>query len=454
MFADRACPGLDWAAEQGIDTVLVPGGDDATLAETLAAVEPDVVVLAGYLRLVGPAVLAAFGGRILNVHPSLLPSFPGLHGARDALAAGVAVTGVTVHLVDATLDGGPIVAQEAVPVLPGDTEDTLLARIHPVEHRLLPAAVAALLAGALRVADGARRATLDTARRRCRDARPAPRPAVRLRQERAGGAGPRARGPGLGAGDHRRHGAGAARGRPPGHGRRRGHGLPGDARRPGQDAPPAGPRRPPRGPPPRRPPRGAARRRHRPVRPRRRQPLPVRGGSPQARALLRRPRGGDRHRRAVDGACGRQEPRQRGDRDVARALRRGPRGARRARLDPAGPALRPRRGGVPPHGRLRRADRGGAAGPHGRGGRRASRRARPARRGRPVPARPHDLDGEGGHPALRREPPPAGRALPPHGPRAARRRRPVRDRRAAAPGQGALATTTCWTRRPPPRSPG
>ena len=163
VFADRACPGLDWAAEQGIDTVLVPGGDDAILAETLSAVEPDVVVLAGYLRLVGPAVLAAFGGRILNVHPSLLPSFPGLHGARDALAAGVAVTGVTVHLVDATLDGGPIVAQEAVPVLPGDTEDTLLARIHPVEHRLLPAAVAALLAGALRVGDGGRRATLDTA---------------------------------------------------------------------------------------------------------------------------------------------------------------------------------------------------------------------------------------------------------------------------------------------------
>jgi phosphoribosylaminoimidazolecarboxamide formyltransferase/IMP cyclohydrolase len=163
VFADRECPGLDWAAEQGIDTILVPGGDDAVLAETLAAVEPDVVVLAGYLRLVGPAVLAAFGGRILNVHPSLLPSFPGLHGARDALAAGVAVTGVTVHIVDATLDGGPIVAQEAVPVRPGDTEATLLARIHPVEHRLLPAAVAGLLSGAITVADGARRASFDPA---------------------------------------------------------------------------------------------------------------------------------------------------------------------------------------------------------------------------------------------------------------------------------------------------
>jgi phosphoribosylaminoimidazolecarboxamide formyltransferase/IMP cyclohydrolase len=163
VFADRPCAGLDWAAEQGIDTILVPGGDDAVLAETLVVVEPEVVVLAGYLRLVGPAVLAAFGGRILNVHPSLLPSFPGLHGARDALAAGVAVTGVTVHLVDETLDGGPIVAQEAVPVLPGDTEATLLARIHPVEHRLLPVAVTALLAGALGVAPGARRAILDPA---------------------------------------------------------------------------------------------------------------------------------------------------------------------------------------------------------------------------------------------------------------------------------------------------
>ncbi len=160
VFADRPCDGLRWATEQGIETALVPRGDDAVLADTLLAVAPDAVVLAGYLRIVGPRVLAAFGGRVLNVHPSLLPSFPGLHGARDALAAGVAVTGVTVHLVDATLDGGPILAQEAVPVLPGDDEATLLARIHPVEHRLLPMAVAALLAGAVRAAPGARRATI------------------------------------------------------------------------------------------------------------------------------------------------------------------------------------------------------------------------------------------------------------------------------------------------------
>ncbi len=163
VFADRDCPALGWAAEQGLETILVPGGDDAVLAGTLRAVELDVVVLAGYLRLIGPAVLAAFDGRILNVHPSLLPVFPGLHAVHDALAAGVAVTGVTVHLVDATLDGGPIVAQEAVPVAADDDETALLERLHPVEHRLLPIAVANLLAGALRVAPGGRRAHLDTA---------------------------------------------------------------------------------------------------------------------------------------------------------------------------------------------------------------------------------------------------------------------------------------------------
>jgi phosphoribosylaminoimidazolecarboxamide formyltransferase / IMP cyclohydrolase len=163
VFADRACPALDWAAEQGIETILVPGGEDEVLAATLAAVEPDVLVLAGYLRLLGPRVLAAFQGRVLNVHPSLLPAFPGLHAVRDALAAGVAVTGVTVHLVDATLDGGPIVAQEAVPVLQDDTEDSLLARLHAVEHRLLPTAVANLLAGALTAHAGDRRARLDAA---------------------------------------------------------------------------------------------------------------------------------------------------------------------------------------------------------------------------------------------------------------------------------------------------
>jgi phosphoribosylaminoimidazolecarboxamide formyltransferase/IMP cyclohydrolase len=162
VFADRSCPALDWAAEQGLETALVPGGDDRTLAETLLAVGVDVVVLAGYMRLVGPVVLAAFDGRILNTHPSLLPAFPGRHSVADALAHGAAVTGCTVHLVDATLDDGPIVAQEAVEILPGDDVAALHDRIRTAEHRLLPRAVALLLAGAL-VVDG-RHVTVDLAR--------------------------------------------------------------------------------------------------------------------------------------------------------------------------------------------------------------------------------------------------------------------------------------------------
>ena len=159
VFADRACPALDWAAEEGIETALVPGGDDATLAETLRAVTPDVVVLAGYMRIVGPHVLAAFEHRIVNTHPSLLPAFPGAHAVADALAHGVTVTGCTVHLVDATLDGGPIVAQEAVAILPDDDVETLHDRIRDVEHRLLPRVVGLLVAVAVRV-DG-RQVTVD-----------------------------------------------------------------------------------------------------------------------------------------------------------------------------------------------------------------------------------------------------------------------------------------------------
>jgi phosphoribosylaminoimidazolecarboxamide formyltransferase/IMP cyclohydrolase len=163
VFADRACPGLEWAAEQGFDTALVPRGDDATLAETLRAVDPGVVVLAGYMRIVGPETLAAFLGRILNTHPSLLPAFPGAHAVADALAHGVTVTGCTVHLVDERLDGGPIVAQEAVVVLPGDDIATLHERIRAVEHRLLPRAVALVLAGAIAVEPDGRRVTIDAA---------------------------------------------------------------------------------------------------------------------------------------------------------------------------------------------------------------------------------------------------------------------------------------------------
>jgi phosphoribosylaminoimidazolecarboxamide formyltransferase/IMP cyclohydrolase len=149
VVADRDCPAIAWATEQGIDTAIVPGGDDEALAEVLAGARPDVVVLAGYLRIVGPRVLGSHAGRVLNTHPSLLPAFPGAHAVRDAISHGVRVTGATVHLVDADLDAGPIVAQEAVPVLPGDDEATLHERIKAVEHRLLPRATALVLAGAI-----------------------------------------------------------------------------------------------------------------------------------------------------------------------------------------------------------------------------------------------------------------------------------------------------------------
>jgi phosphoribosylaminoimidazolecarboxamide formyltransferase / IMP cyclohydrolase len=162
VLADRACPAIDWAAEQGLATAIIDPADrpdqeawDRALAAALAETAPDLVVLAGFMRWLGPAARGVVpAGRMLNVHPSLLPAFPGAHAVRDALAAGVRMTGVTVHVVDATLDGGPIVAQEAVAIRPEDDGASLAARLHQVEHRLLPRAAALALAGALRVQGG------------------------------------------------------------------------------------------------------------------------------------------------------------------------------------------------------------------------------------------------------------------------------------------------------------
>jgi len=158
VFADRECPAIDWAVEQGIDTAVAPGGEDDALAESLAGASPNAVVLAGYMRIVGPVVLETFSGRILNTHPSLLPAFPGANAVRDALAAGVRVTGATVHIVDETLDGGPIVVQEAVEILPTDDEATLHERIKTVEHKMLPKVCRLFLEGKLRVEGGRVRA--------------------------------------------------------------------------------------------------------------------------------------------------------------------------------------------------------------------------------------------------------------------------------------------------------
>jgi phosphoribosylglycinamide formyltransferase-1 len=114
---------------------------DADLARRIDAHSPDLVLLAGYMRILTPAFVGRYAGRLLNIHPSLLPSFPGLHTHRRALEAGVKVHGATVHLVTDELDSGPILAQAAVPVMPGDDEDALSERVLEAEHALYPMAV-------------------------------------------------------------------------------------------------------------------------------------------------------------------------------------------------------------------------------------------------------------------------------------------------------------------------
>jgi formyltetrahydrofolate-dependent phosphoribosylglycinamide formyltransferase len=149
-------PALQRAAGRGLPTFAVPltGSEPAArrrwdhdLAGRVAEHRPDLVVCAGFLRLLGPAFLDRFAPRVVNTHPALLPAFPGTHAVRDALGYGVQVTGATVHLVDAGVDTGPIVAQECVPVRPDDDEAGLHERIKVVERRLLVDAVRALAAG-------------------------------------------------------------------------------------------------------------------------------------------------------------------------------------------------------------------------------------------------------------------------------------------------------------------
>jgi len=123
------------------------GEGEARFIAAVAGASPDLVVLAGFMRVLKPGFLAAFAGRIINLHPSLLPSFPGLDGIGQALRAGVPVTGCTVHGVTLEVDGGPIIAQEKVAVAPGDTLESLTARVHAAEHALLPAVIARLSLG-------------------------------------------------------------------------------------------------------------------------------------------------------------------------------------------------------------------------------------------------------------------------------------------------------------------
>ncbi len=136
---------------------------DRELLRILGENRVDLVVLAGYMRLVSPEFVEAYRNRILNIHPALLPSFPGTSGVADALAYGVKVTGVTVHFVDEGLDTGPIILQEAVPVLPDDDVESLHQRIHEVEYRLYPEAIRLFCQGRLRV-EGRRVVILDEGR--------------------------------------------------------------------------------------------------------------------------------------------------------------------------------------------------------------------------------------------------------------------------------------------------
>ena len=154
VVADRPCPAIAWSEEQGFATRVVRPKDhpdreawDGALAAALTELDPELVVLAGFMRILGARVLEAFGGRIVNVHPSLLPRFPGMRAPKQAIEAGVARSGCTVHLVDAGVDTGPMLAQASCPVLDGDTPEALHARIQVLEHRLLPAVVDSLLHG-------------------------------------------------------------------------------------------------------------------------------------------------------------------------------------------------------------------------------------------------------------------------------------------------------------------
>lgn len=150
-------PGLERARAAGIPTAVCDHRGrsreehDRAMQALLEQQGVALVCLAGYMRLVSPAFIRAYAGRILNVHPSLLPAFPGLDAQRQAFEHGVKVSGATVHLVEEALDAGPIVLQEAVPVLASDTADTLAARILEAEHRIYPRAVRILLEGRYRV---------------------------------------------------------------------------------------------------------------------------------------------------------------------------------------------------------------------------------------------------------------------------------------------------------------
>jgi phosphoribosylglycinamide formyltransferase-1 len=158
VISNRAdAAGLERAARAGIETIVIDHRRqpreqyDAALVAALRERQVDLVCLAGFMRVLSPVFIEAFRNRILNIHPALLPAFPGINGAYQAWEHGVKVAGATVHFVDESLDGGPIVLQEALDVRAEDTSDSLAARILEIEHRLYPEAVARVLKGGWRI---------------------------------------------------------------------------------------------------------------------------------------------------------------------------------------------------------------------------------------------------------------------------------------------------------------
>jgi phosphoribosylglycinamide formyltransferase-1 len=162
VIANKASAGgLAFAAARGIATAVVDhkafgsrDAFDAELARVIDSFEPDLLVLAGFMRILGAGFVQRYEGRLLNIHPSLLPAFPGLHTHRRALEAGCKAVGATVHFVTPELDHGPIVMQSVVPVLPGDDEDALAARVLATEHQIYPLSVRWFVEGQLEVAGG------------------------------------------------------------------------------------------------------------------------------------------------------------------------------------------------------------------------------------------------------------------------------------------------------------
>jgi phosphoribosylglycinamide formyltransferase 1 len=157
VVGDRPCAAIDRAAERSIPTTVCSPDSFASrdawseaLRSIVASHRPDLVVSAGFMRILAPVFVDAFRGRLINLHPALLPAFPGPHAVRDALDYGVKLTGTTVHLIDHEVDHGPVVLQQAVEVLAGDTEETLHERIKAVEHRLIPEVCRMMLEGRVR----------------------------------------------------------------------------------------------------------------------------------------------------------------------------------------------------------------------------------------------------------------------------------------------------------------